>query len=67
MKPKKPEDHTKVWMLQSYSERGRKYSLGSRGRGESGWEGKWGKFRYGKRGGSSTDGQEFERRYIAVG
>ena len=35
MKPKKKEDHTKVWMLQSYSE-GKKIILGSRGRERSG-------------------------------
>jgi hypothetical protein len=32
MKLKKKEDHTKVWMLQSYSVGGIELSLGSRGR-----------------------------------
>jgi hypothetical protein len=69
MKPKKKEDHTKAWMLQSYSEGGRKSqeveeesNLGGREEGKG--KGVW--FRYGWRWGRSTEGQKFERRFEAV-
>jgi hypothetical protein len=48
------------------------YKLGSRGREGSGrergkeWK-KWDQFRYWRRLGRSTEGQEFERRCVAVG
>ena len=39
---------------------------GERGGREEG-KGEGGQFRYGRRWGRSTEGQEFERRYVAVG
>jgi hypothetical protein len=74
MKPKKKEDHTKVWMLQSYSVEGTESSLGSRRRKDSGPGGggrqrggkKGSQFRYWKRWGRSTEDQEFESIYITV-
>jgi hypothetical protein len=72
MKPKKKKDHTKVWMLQFYSERGRKEPQevegGSGVAGGRGGE-KWGLVQIWEEMGEkySTMCQEFERRCVKVG
>lgn len=66
MKPKKKEDHTKVWMLQFYSEGRRKQfpeveeerDLGGTEEGDA----NVGQIRYKRRWGRSSEGQEFESR-----
>lgn len=68
-KPKK-KDHSKEWRLQSYSQVGRKWSPESRVREGSGreWGGGGGKGSSSDMGGDggSTEGQDFERRCVAV-
>jgi hypothetical protein len=73
MKPKKKENHTKVWMLQYYSIGGREESfLGGRGRkrsrrGRQGVVKMGSSLDIGEDGGRNKEGKEFENRYVAMG